>query len=91
MDQQIENFLCFLCDNCGEPNTIEKFIRLHDPNPKFYRNSPRYFYRYLFCIKCDIKFKLELLTTFSSEYANIINCGEHTLEQIDTQKFILDY
>ena len=85
-----ETLLDFLCDNCGELNTITKFIRLHDPEPNFYRNSPRYFYRYLFCKECDLKFRLELLTTFSSEFANIINCGENTLEQINTSKFLIE-
>ena len=40
MDQANEKLLTFLCDNCGETNTIDKFLRLHDPDPNFYRNSP---------------------------------------------------
>ena len=90
MDQMSEKLLKFQCDNCGEINTINKLLRLHDPNPNFYQNSPRYFYRYLYCIKCDIRFKLELLTTFSSEYANVIDCGERTLEEINSQRFTLE-
>ena len=29
------------------------------------------------------------MTTFSAEYANVINCGERTLEEINTQIFTL--
>ena len=89
IDQKSKTLLNFVCDNCGELNTIDKLVRLHDPDPNFFRNYPRYFYRYLYCIKCDNKFRLELLTTFSAEYANVINCGERTLEEINTQIFTL--